>query len=144
MKKSKKFTEVDNPSYEGSWDACRNEQVKTITTLLSHIFKAEDEVLQMKESSRLLRLSPIDVSERQQEMRHKLSLIRKQISEYEQVLKLSLERIENALERIDANTSKNKEPMTANCEAPFPTPNHEKKLLSSLISPIKKILKKFS
>jgi hypothetical protein len=87
--------------YDASWDKWRTEQVQTITQILSNVFKVEDEARQMQAPSRLLRRSSIDSPEAEAEMRDKLNLIRKQISEYEEMLKLGLKRIDTALEKID-------------------------------------------
>lgn len=87
--------------YDASWDKWRTEQVQTITQILSNVFNVEDEARQMQAPSRLLRRSSIDSPEAEAEMRDKLNLIRKQISEYEEMLKLGLKRIDTALEKID-------------------------------------------
>ncbi len=87
--------------YDASWDKWRTEQVQTITQILSNVFKVEDEARQMQAPSRLLRRSSIDSPEAEAEIRDKLNLIRKQISEYEDMLKLGLKRIDTALEKID-------------------------------------------
>ncbi|MGD0665283.1 MAG: hypothetical protein ABSA17_06090 [Rhabdochlamydiaceae bacterium] len=87
--------------YDASWDKWRTEQVQTITQILSNVFKVEDEARQMQAPSRLLRRSSIDSPEAEAEIRDKLNLIREQISEYEEMLKLGLKRIDTALEKID-------------------------------------------
>lgn len=84
-----------------SWDKWRTEQVQTITQILSTVFKAEDEARQMQAPSRLLRRSSLDSPEAEAEIREKLTQIRQQISEYEEMLKLGLKRVDNALEKIE-------------------------------------------
>src|SRR5574342_1134716 len=87
--------------YDASWDKWRTEQVQTITHILSSVFKVEDEARQMQAPSRLLRRSSIDSPEAEAEVRNKLTQIRRQISEYEEMLRLGLQRIDNALEKIE-------------------------------------------
>jgi septation ring formation regulator EzrA len=90
-----------------SWDKWKTEQVQTITQILSTVFKVEDEAQQMQAPSRLLRRSSKDSPEAEAEIREKLTQIRKQISEYEEMLKIGLKRVDTALEKIEpvkANT----------------------------------------
>lgn len=89
----------DISSYDTSWDKWRTEQVQTITQILTAVFKVEDEARQIKAPSRLLRRSSVDAPEA--EVHQKLIQIRKQISEYEEMLKLGLQRIDSALEKIE-------------------------------------------
>lgn len=91
--------------FDASWDKWKVEQVQTITQILSHVFKVEDEARQMQAPSRLLRRSSIDSPEAEAEMRTKLNQIREQISEYEAVLKLGLQRIDQALGKIEPQSS---------------------------------------
>ncbi|MBS0648994.1 MAG: hypothetical protein JSS10_07215 [Verrucomicrobia bacterium] len=81
-----------------AWEKWRNEQVQTISTILSQVFKVEDEVRQSKAPSRLLRTRHSTNDE--QEICEKLKAIRQQISEYEQVLQLSIKRIDKALQVV--------------------------------------------
>jgi len=83
-----------------SWEKWRSEQVQTISTILSNVFKVEDEVQQRQAPSRLLRNPARQSGGNEEEITEKLNAIRKQISEYEQVLQLSLKRIDNALQEI--------------------------------------------
>lgn len=94
---------MDTPDHNDkpAWDSWRTEQVRTITQILSNVFKVEDEARQMKAPSRLLRRSSIDSPEAEAEIRQKLNQIRQQISEYEEMLKLGLQRVNNALEKIE-------------------------------------------
>jgi hypothetical protein len=80
------------------WEKWRNEQVQTISTILSQVFKVEDEVRQSKAPSRLLRTRHSTNNE--QEICEKLNAIRQQISEYEQMLQLSIKRIDKALQVV--------------------------------------------
>ena len=113
--------DLDKPgisSYDTSWDKWRTEQVQTITQILSTVFKVEDEARQMKAPSRLLRRSSMDSPEDQAEIRKKLTQIRQQISEYEDVLKLGLKRVDNALEKIEpVKVEKAPEPQTQKISA---------------------------
>ncbi len=84
-----------------AWDNWRTEQVRTITQILTNVFKVEDEARQMKAPSRLLRRSSIDSPEAEAEVRQKLNQIRQQISEYEEMLKLGMQRVNKALEKIE-------------------------------------------
>ena len=93
--------ETTDPSDKPTWDNWRTEQVRTITQILSNVFKVEDEARQMKAPSRLLRRSSIDSPEAEIEIRQKLNQIRQQISEYEEVLKFGMKRVNNALEKIE-------------------------------------------
>jgi hypothetical protein len=88
-------------SYDASWDQWRTDQVQTITQILSTVFKVEDEARQMQAPSRLLRRSSMNSPETEAEIRKKLTQIRQQISEYEEMLKLGLKRVDNALEKIE-------------------------------------------
>jgi hypothetical protein len=90
----------DQPPMGPSWEKWRNEQVQTISSLLSNVFKVEDEVRQCKAPSRLLRNPGTQSVGNEKELCAKLNAIRQQISEYEQVLQLSLKRINKALEVI--------------------------------------------
>ena len=83
-----------------SWEKWRSEQVQTISTILSNVFRVEDEVQQRQAPSRLLRNPARQSGGSEEEIAEKLNAIRKQISEYEQVLQLSLKRIDNALQEI--------------------------------------------
>lgn len=83
-----------------SWEKWRSEQIQTISTILSNVFKVEDEVQQIQAPSRLLRNPARQSGGSEEEVTEKLNAIRKQISEYEQVLQLSLKRIDNALQEI--------------------------------------------
>lgn len=91
-----------------SWDKWRNEQVQTISNILSAVFKVEDEVHQMQAPSRLLRGSSKENTE--EEALQKLSAIRQQISEFEQMLQMSLKRIDKAFEVIQPSNSSKKTP----------------------------------
>lgn len=88
-----------NSLVDPSWEKWRNEQVQTISTILSQVFKVEDEVRQSKAPSRLLRTK--NSTHNEQEICEKLNAIRQQISEYEQVLQLSLKRIDKALQVVN-------------------------------------------
>lgn len=88
-----------NSLVDPSWEKWRNEQIQTISTILSQVFKVEDEVRQSKAPSRLLRTK--NSTHNEQEICEKLNAIRQQISEYEQVLQLSLKRIDNALQVVN-------------------------------------------
>jgi len=81
------------------WEKWRNDQVQTISNILSHVFKVEDEVRQSKAPSRLLRTKH---SNDEQEICEKLNAIRQQISEYEQMLQLSRKRIDQALQGVQS------------------------------------------
>lgn len=83
-----------------SWEKWRNEQVQTISSILSNVFKVEDEVRQCQSPSRLLRNPARQAVGNEKEVCEKLSAIRQQISEYEQMLQLSLKRIDKALEVV--------------------------------------------
>lgn len=83
-----------------SWEKWRNEQVQTISSILSTVFRVEDEVRQRQAPSRLLRNPAKQSGGSEEEICEKLNAIRKQISEYEQVLQLSLKRIDSALKEI--------------------------------------------
>ena len=83
-----------------SWENWRNEQIQTISNILSTVFKVEDEVRQMHAPSRLLRNPAKQSGGGEVEICEKLNAIRKQISEYEHVLQLSLKRIDHALQEI--------------------------------------------
>ncbi len=87
-----------NSIVDPSWEKWRNDQVQTISNILSHVFKVEDEVRQSKAPSRLLRTKHSTGDE--QEICEKLNAIRQQISEYEQMLQLSLKRIDKALQVV--------------------------------------------
>jgi hypothetical protein len=91
--------EARNP-IDPSWEKWRNEQVQTISNILSNVFKVEDEVKQIQAPSRLLRNPARQSGGSEQEITAKLNAIRQQISEYEQVLQLSLTRIDKALRVI--------------------------------------------
>ncbi|HNA62616.1 MAG TPA: hypothetical protein PKW79_06035 [Rhabdochlamydiaceae bacterium] len=80
------------------WEKWRNEQVETISNILSHVFKVEDAARQTKTPSRLL--SAMKAGKNEEEIRHKLNQIRHQLSEYEQMVQLGLKRIDNALQII--------------------------------------------
>jgi len=84
-----------------AWDKWKTEQVQTISQILTNVFKVEDEARQMQAPSRLLRRSSLDSPEAEAQIRHKLCQIRKQISEYDDILKMGLQRIDKALEKID-------------------------------------------
>jgi hypothetical protein len=88
-----------------SWEKWRNEQIQTISSILSNVFRAEDEVRQIQAPSRLLRNPARQSGGGEKEICEKLSAIRQQISEYEQVLQLSLKRIDNALQEINPQTA---------------------------------------
>ncbi len=81
------------------WEKWRNEQVETISNILSHVFKAEDAARQTKTPLKLFSGS-ISQSESEEEVRQKLELIRKQLSEYEQMVQIGLRRIDRALQII--------------------------------------------
>ena len=83
-----------------AWENWRNEQVQTISNILSNVFKVEDEVRQMQAPSRLLRNPARQSAGSEEEICEKLNAIRQQISEYEQMLQLSLKRIDTALKVI--------------------------------------------
>jgi hypothetical protein len=87
-----------------SWEKWRNEQIQTISSILSSVFRAEDEAHQIQAPSRLLRNPARQSGGDKKELCEKLSAIRQQISEYEQVLQLSLKRIDNALQEIHPQT----------------------------------------
>lgn len=88
------------PPIDPSWEKWRNEQIQTISSILSNVFRVEDEARQTQAPSRLLARQPGG----EKEICEKLSSIRQQISEYEQVLQLSLKRIDNALQEINPQT----------------------------------------
>jgi hypothetical protein len=89
-----------DPSLDPSWEKWRNEQVQTISNILSNVFRVEDEVRQRQAPSRLLRNPARQSGGNEVEICEKLNAIREQISEYEKVLQLSLKRIDNALQEI--------------------------------------------
>ncbi len=101
-----------------SWEKWRNEQVETISTILSNVFKVEDEVQQSKAPSRLLRNPARKSGGNEEEICEKLNAIRQQISEYEQMLQMSLKRIDTALEVIHPS-----EPTTPQITSPAPKNN---------------------
>lgn len=86
---------------KSAWNKWRTEQVHTITQILTNVFKIEDEARQMKAPSRLLRRSSMDSPEAEAEVRQKLNQIRQQISEYEEMLKIGMQRVNKALENIE-------------------------------------------
>jgi hypothetical protein len=92
------------PPIDPSWEKWRNEQIQTISSILSNVFRAEDEVRQIQAPSRLLRNPARQSGGDEKQICEKLSAIRQQISEYEQVLQLSLKRIDNALQEINPQT----------------------------------------
>lgn len=92
-------------SIDPSWEKWRNEQVQTISSILSNVFRVEDEVRQIQAPSRLLRNPARQSGGDEKEICEKLNAIRKQISEYEQLLQLSLKRIDNALSEIHPQES---------------------------------------
>jgi hypothetical protein len=98
------------------WEKWRNEQVETISNILSHVFKVEDAARQTKTSSRLL--SAMKAGKNEEEIRHKLNQIRHQLSEYEQMVQIGLKRIDNALQIIQplkpVEPQKNLEPVRKN------------------------------
>lgn len=120
-------------SYDSCWEKWRTEQVQTITQILSHVFKAEDEARQIQAPSRLLRNSCIDSPEKEVEIRKKLTQIREQISEYEQMLKLGIERIESALEELNPSPASPSEHLPRTTSLP----------LKKKTSTLKKWMKKF-
>jgi hypothetical protein len=88
-----------------SWEKWRNEQIQTISNILSNVFKVEDEVSQIQAPSRLLRNPARQSAGNEEDVCEKLNAIRQQISEYEQVLQLSLKRIDKALKVIQPEAS---------------------------------------
>jgi hypothetical protein len=96
---------LERSSLDPSWEKWRNEQVQTISTILSNVFKVEDEVRQMQAPSRLLRNPARQSGGNEEEICEKLNAIRQQISEYEQMLQLSLKRIDKALKVIQPHES---------------------------------------
>ena len=88
------------PPLDPSWEKWRNEQIQTISSILSNVFRVEDEVRQIQAPSRLLRNPARQSGGGEKEICEKLNAIRQQISEYEQMLQLSLKRIDNALQEI--------------------------------------------
>lgn len=92
------------PPIDPSWEKWRNEQIQTISSILSNVFKVEDEARQIQAPSRLLRNPARQSGGGEKEICEKLSAIRQQISEYEQMLQLSLKRIDNALQEIHPQT----------------------------------------
>lgn len=96
----------DISSYDTSWDNWRTEQVQTITQILSTVFKVEDEARHVNAPSRLLRCSSAGSPEAEAEIRKKLTQIRTQISEYEELLKLGLKRVDHALGNIEPPSQK--------------------------------------
>lgn len=101
------------PHIDPSWEKWRNEQVQTISSILSNVFRVEDEVRQIQAPSRLLRNPARQSAGDEKEICEKLNAIRQQISEYEQMLQLSLKRIDNALQEIHPQESEA-------CETPAP------------------------
>lgn len=101
------------PHIDPSWEKWRNEQVQTISSILSNVFRVEDEVRQIQAPSRLLRNPARQSAGGEKEICEKLNAIRQQISEYEQMLQLSLKRIDNALQEIHPQESEA-------CETPAP------------------------
>lgn len=91
---------IERSPTDPSWEKWRNEQIQTISSILSTVFKVEDEVRQIQAPSRLLRNPARQSGGNEEEICEKLNAIRKQISEYEQVLQLSLKRIDHALSEI--------------------------------------------
>jgi hypothetical protein len=92
------------PIIDPSWEKWRNEQIQTISSILSSVFRVEDEARQIQAPSRLLRNPARQSGGGEKEICEKLSSIRQQISEYEQMLQLSLKRIDNALQEIHPQT----------------------------------------
>ena len=90
----------DQEPLDPSWEKWRNEQVQTISNILSNVFKVEDEVRQSQAPSRLLRNPARKSGGSEEEICEKLNAIRQQISEYEQMLQISLKRIDSALKVI--------------------------------------------
>jgi hypothetical protein len=88
------------PPVDPSWEKWRNEQVQTISSILSNVFRVEDEVRQIQAPSRLLRNPARQSGGSEKEICEKLNAIRQQISEYEKMLQLSLKRIDSALQEI--------------------------------------------
>jgi hypothetical protein len=101
------------PAIDPSWEKWRNEQVQTISSILSNVFRVEDEVRQIQAPSRLLRNPARQSAGGEKEICEKLNSIRQQISEYEKMLQLSLKRIDNALLEIHPQEPKA-------CETPAP------------------------
>ena len=96
--------ENSDPHRDPAWEKWRNEQIQTISSILSNVFKVEDEARQIQAPSRLLRNPARQSGGGEKEICEKLSSIRQQISEYEQMLQLSLKRIDNALQEIHPQT----------------------------------------
>jgi small-conductance mechanosensitive channel len=96
-----------------SWEKWRNEQVQTISNILSNVFKVEDEVRQIQAPSRLLRNPARKSGGSEEEICEKLNAIRQQISEYEQMLQMSLKRIDSALKVIQPHELEEKPEQTA-------------------------------
>jgi hypothetical protein len=92
------------PPADPSWEKWRNEQIQTISSILSNVFRVEDEVRQIQAPSRLLRNPARQSGGDEKQICEKLNAIRQQISEYEQMLQLSLKRIDNALQEIHPQT----------------------------------------
>ncbi len=92
------------PPVDPSWEKWRNEQIQTISSILSNVFRVEDDVRQIQAPSRLLRNPARQSGGGEKEICEKLNAIRQQISEYEQLLQLSLKRIDNALQEIHPKT----------------------------------------
>jgi|GEM_PF-1693051 len=105
-------------SIDPSWEKWRNEQVQTISSILSNVFRVEDEVRQIQAPSRLLRNPARQSGGDEKEICEKLNAIRKQISEYEQLLQLSLKRIDNALSEIHPQESPACDPPAPPVEPP--------------------------
>ncbi|HEX4840267.1 MAG TPA: hypothetical protein VFU89_07500 [Rhabdochlamydiaceae bacterium] len=109
-------------SIDSSWEKWRNEQVQTISSILSNVFRVEDEVRQIQAPSRLLRNPARQSGGDEKEICEKLNAIRKQISEYEQLLQLSLKRIDNALLEIHPQESPACDPPAAASPPPVEPP----------------------
>ena len=106
-------SEEEKPLADPSWEKWRNEQIQTISTILSNVFKVEDEARQTQTPSRLLH-NPANPLGSEKEVYEKISAIRKQISEYEQMLQLSLKRIDNVLLEIHPPSPKIAEQLAPN------------------------------
>jgi hypothetical protein len=107
------------PPLDPSWEKWRNEQIQTISSILSNVFRVEDEVHQIQAPSRLLRNPARQSAGDEKEICEKLNAIRQQISEYEQMLQLSLKRIDHALQEIHP-------PEAQECKIPTPVPQATK------------------
>lgn len=115
-----------------SWEKWRNEQVQTISSILSTVFKVEDEVNQMQAPSRLLRIRGTE-----EEALEKLNAIRQQISEYEQVLQLSRKRIDKALQVIQMPTAPPETSKEVKKNVPLSRLKKIKKWIRILLGPIR-------